>query len=114
MKRILIFFILIICLQPLSSFAETKNITVEWEISDNSEIRGFKVYCAYDYNMSGKIMIGEIDNAQAIELTCSGVEINNFPIYITVAAVKKDNSEISSQAMAYGIAKPNNVRVLSQ
>ena len=71
-----------------------------WTVSDATDIKGYKIYYAYDTQMSNKLLACETYDSPATttSLTCSNFTINSFPYYVAVTAVQTDNTEIASPA----------------
>lgn len=99
-KKFLWVLILFAMLIPSILKAATVSVTLTWSISDTTNIKGYKIYYAYDTQMSNKLLACETYDSPATttSLTCSNFTINSFPYYIAVAAVQTDNTEIISLA----------------
>ncbi len=85
---------------PLISFGATKSVTLTWTISDPSGIQGYKLYYSYNENMVDKIWNQNCgptteQSPGTFSMTCNTVQIDNYPVYFTIAAITQ-NEEIES------------------
>lgn len=93
MKKIL-FVILAISATIVSTsnlaFCVSKTITVDWSISDASNIEGYKIFFSYSSNMADKILACESNTPTITSLTCNNINIDRYPVYFTVVALTPD------------------------
>jgi hypothetical protein len=87
-------------IMPSALKAETVSVTMTWSVSDTTDVTGYKIYYAYDAQMSNKLLACATytNPATTTSLTCSNFNINSFPYYVAVAAVQTDSTEIISSS----------------
>ncbi len=72
---------------PAISWGALKTVTVQWEMQDTTNVQGYKVYYAYSSDMADQKLACQTADPTVTELTCSGVDIERYPVYFTVAAI---------------------------
>jgi len=92
MKKILLlsfFFLSIMLLATVPASAATRTVTVNWTISDTTNVQGYKMYYYYNSDMTDEHFACETDDASATSLTCD-INITSYPIYFSIAAITAD------------------------
>lgn len=93
MKKIyLVTFICFLALIPNASLGATKNVTIDWTMTDTTNVQSFKMYYSYNDDMANKIWHQDCNDptekpAGTFSMTCNNVNIEHYPIYFTIAAV---------------------------
>ena len=77
------------------SIAAAKTITIEWDMSDTSNVTGYKMYYSYSSNMDPKILACETTNPDTTSLSCPNITLTSPVAYFTIAALTSDG-EIES------------------
>lgn len=85
---------------PTFTFGATKSVTIDWTMSDTTNVIGYKMYYSTNSDMSGKIPACETNDPSALTLTCPNVIIDSYPMYFTISAVKSDG-EVESPTEYY-------------
>ena len=80
--------------------AATKNITVTWTVSDDSNIQEFRLYYDTDSTMRNKILVQNCstpakDPTNTYSMSCSDVSLEGQEVYFSVAAVIDGNETFS-------------------
>ncbi|BCO07683.1 hypothetical protein GF1_00590 [Desulfolithobacter dissulfuricans] len=85
--------IVLTLLMPAISLASSQTLTISWNIADSSGISGYKMYYAYDDQMTNKTVACEnYENpATTSSLTCS-FDVDQYPFFVQIAAVPSDGS----------------------
>jgi len=80
-------------LMPTILLAATQTLTITWNITDSSGISGYKMYYAYDDQMTNKTVACESyeNPATTSSLTCT-FDITQYPFFAQIAAVPSDGS----------------------
>jgi hypothetical protein len=86
---------------PVFSFAATKSITVDWSMSDTTNVQSYKMYYSYSSDMTGKVLITTCapwtePTPNNFTMTCDNVTISSYPIYFIVTALTTEGDEINS------------------
>jgi len=85
---------------PSIASGVTKSVTIDWTMSDTTNVTGYKMYYSYnsDIDMSsrGKQACGTNDPA-VTSLTCANVDIvADKPIYFAIAAITAEGKLFSA------------------
>lgn len=102
MKKIyLAAFICFLALIPNSSLGATKKVTIDWTMTDTTNVQSYKMYYSYNDDMANKIWHQDCNDpieepAGTFSMTCNNVNIDHYPIYFTIAAVMTEG-EIESE-----------------
>lgn len=83
-------------LAPTLAISATKTITIDWGMSDTTNVTGYKMYYSNNSDMAGKTLACETSDPSAVTLTCPNVNIESYPIYFTIVAIKTDG-EVESE-----------------
>ena len=81
---------------PCLSQGATKNVTIEWTQSGAAEIQGYRMYYAYNSGMTNKMLACETSSTSANSLTCSNINLEQSPVYFTIAAVTSEGEKYSA------------------
>jgi len=114
--RLISLMFLLTVMIPYISSAAPKTVTVDWTISDYSNVQSYKMYMSYSSDMGNKILACEINDPTATSLACS-VNIDSYPVYFTIAASSRDGKESSSSVEEVAgkvlVSPPMRFRILS-
>ena len=96
------------------SIAAAKTITIEWDMSDTSNVTGYKMYYSYSNNMDNKILACETNNPDITSLSCSNITFTSPISYWTIGAVTS-TGELESIPKSYDatLMKVQNFAVLT-
>lgn len=80
-------------LMPAILLASSQTLTMSWNITDSSGISGYKMYYAYDEQMTNKTIACEnYENPTTTSsLTCT-FDVTSYPFFAQIAAVPADGS----------------------
>jgi hypothetical protein len=100
-KLLLSALIFLVMSPPVFSFAATKSITVDWSMSDTTNVQSYKMYYSYSSDMAGKVLITTCapwtePTPNNFTMTCDNVTISSYPIYFIVTALTTEGDEINS------------------
>ena len=90
-----------------NSFAALKTVSINWTQSGTAEIHGYRMYYAYDSNMSNKILACETGQTNITSLTCTDVNLEQSPVYFVIAAqttAGETNSSVVSKTFVSSIS----------
>ena len=98
-------------------WAAPQSLNLNWNISDTTNISGYKMYWSHDAGMTTKnLACANYNNpATTNSLECNNVEIDSYPYYVAIAAVFSDGSpELVSapEKIVAPIATVENLRVV--
>ena len=92
-------------LAPTLAISATKTITIDWGMSDTTNVTGYKMYYSNNSDMAGKTLACETSDPSAVTLTCPNVNIESYPMYFTIAAIKTDGEvESEVEPVTYNIS----------
>ena len=82
-----------ILLMPAILLASTQTLTIGWTINNSSGIIGYKMYYAYDEQMTNKTIACESNEnpATTSSLTCT-FDVTKYPFFAQIAAVPSNGS----------------------
>ncbi|MCJ7600179.1 MAG: hypothetical protein MUO63_01600 [Desulfobulbaceae bacterium] len=83
---------------PTIASAVTKSVTIDWTMSDTTNVTGYKMYYSFSSDMSprGEPAACETNDPAVTSLTCANVDIPaGKPIYFAIAAITADGELIS-------------------
>lgn len=87
--------LLMVIIFPGASIAASTSVTVNWTITNPTNIVGYKLYYSYSSDMTAKQVGCETSNVAATSLTCSNLDLTPTTVYFSIAAVGTQ-SEIQS------------------
>ena len=79
-----------------SSVAAAKTVTIDWTMSDTSNVTGYKMYYSTNSDMSAKAFACETTAAEVTSLTCEDIIIESYPLYFTITAITTEGEKVSS------------------
>lgn len=97
-KNIILFCLLSLFLAAHSSQAVIKNATITWDMSDISEVTGYKMYYSYNSDMSNKQLACKTNDRTATSLKCKGIDLQHSPVYFVIAALVPEDEATSGTA----------------
>ena len=86
-----------------SSLAAAKTVTIDWEISDTSNVTGYKMYYSYSSNMDTKILACETSTPDITSLSCPNITLTSPVAYFTIA-VLTSSGEFESPIEIYDVS----------
>jgi len=86
-KPIILFCLLSIFVATQSPLAAIKTATITWNMSDISEVTGYKMYYSYNSSMSNKQLACMTNDPAATSLTCENINLQQSPVYFVIAAL---------------------------
>ena len=113
-KPIILFCLLSIFVATHSSQAVIKNATITWDISDNTEVTGYKMYYSYNSDMSNRQLACMTNDHSATSLTCSGIDLQHSPVYFVIAALlpaEEASSRSASETFLTEVTKVQGFRI---
>lgn len=117
MKKIFLLSLFLVTIAaPNFAFGETKSVTLDWLMSDATNVTNYRLYYSSNSDMSGKIMACEANDSNVTTLTCNNVNIDAYPAYFTIAAVTpagEVNSAVVSVASPPGITPVQGFTVIN-
>ena len=81
---------------PCIAQGATKNVTIDWAQSGEGDIQGYRMYYSYNSGMSNKTLACETSNTNSTSLTCNDVNLEQSPVYFTIAAVTPEGEKSSA------------------
>lgn len=106
--KIKLFLILTVTI-PLPVSAIEKQITIQWTIVDSLGISGYRLYYAYNKNMTDKKFACGTNQPHTTSLTCTNVNLSKSPVYFTIAAVTSTGEIPSAPVGKSFINSPNSI-----
>ena len=97
-KNIILFCLLSLFFAAHSSQAVIKNATITWDMSDISEVTGYKMYYSYNSDMSNKQLACMTNDRTATSLRCEGLDLQHSPVYFVIAALLPEDEASSGTA----------------
>jgi hypothetical protein len=99
---------------PTLALSATKTVTIDWNMSDPTNITRYEMYYSNNSDMADKILACETNDPSALTLTCSNVNIESYPIYFTILAVKTDGEVASAtKSVDLTVSTVQNFMILS-
>ena len=77
------------------SIAAAKTVTIEWEMSETSNVTGYKMYYSYSSNMDNKLLACETTNPDITSLSCPNITFTSPISYFTIAAISSTGEQES-------------------
>ena len=96
------------------SLAIAKTVTIDWTMSDTSNVTGYKMYYSYSSNMDNKLLACETTNPDITSLSCPNITFTSPISYWTIGAVT-NTGELESIPKLYDatLMKVQNFAVLT-
>lgn len=86
MRKLFLLFLLLLLFSPQFAVGSTKTVTVNWMMSDTTDVTGYKMYYSYSNSMAGKMLACETNDHSVTSLLCGNVEISQSPVYLEIVA----------------------------
>jgi len=108
-------------LLPTSSFAITKNVTISFNLENIAltEVEQFNTYLSYNETMEPQTLLTNCtppsaDSVNPLSITCPNVTIDQYPIYLKIAAVVSGEEVASAEKeVVVSMSKVLNFQILT-
>lgn len=87
---------IIILVLFVSVQANSQTITINWTISDTTNVTEYKMYYSYDSDMAEKYLACSTTDATANSLTCNNIDLINPIVYLAIYASTGSNEYTSN------------------